>query len=55
VTLRYSLPQQTVATWASAAVGFSLLAVPAGQWWWERRRRRPGRGGAVEPVAGDEE
>src|SRR6185437_1495883 len=26
VTLRYSLSQQTVATWASAAVGFSLLA-----------------------------
>ena len=39
VTVRYSMPQQGLATWASALVGVSLLAVPAGEWWWERRRR----------------
>lgn len=48
VTLRYALPQQTPATWASAAVGLSLLAVPAGEWWWERRRRMPQKSAAVE-------
>lgn len=48
VTLRYSLPQQTAATWASVAVGVGLLAVPAGEWWWERRRRD-------RPVVGDDE
>lgn len=54
VALRYSLPQQTVGTWASGAVGLSLAAVPAGEWWWQRRRRRPGDPGAVEAGPGDE-
>jgi hypothetical protein len=53
--LRYSLPQQTAATWASVAVGAALLAVPAGELWWERRRRKPGLDGAIEPVVADEE
>ncbi|NUP46065.1 MAG: YfhO family protein [Catenulispora sp.] len=41
VTLRYDLPQQTTATWASTGVAISLMAVPAGEWWWQRRRSRP--------------
>ncbi|ACU70992.1 hypothetical protein Caci_2073 [Catenulispora acidiphila DSM 44928] len=48
VTLRYDLPHQAAATWASGAVGLSLMAVPAGEWWWERRRRRPGARDAME-------
>ncbi|MEY9931034.1 hypothetical protein ABH926_005681 [Catenulispora sp. GP43] len=54
VALRYSLPQQTVGTWASGAVGLSLAAVPAGEWWWERRRRRPGDPDVVAARPGDE-
>ncbi|MEY9860143.1 hypothetical protein ABH935_005779 [Catenulispora sp. GAS73] len=38
VTVRYSMPQQGLATWGSVFVGVSLLAVPAGEWWWGRRR-----------------
>jgi hypothetical protein len=53
VTLRYALPQQSVATWASAAVGLSLLAVPAGELWWERRRSPSGAAGAG-PLPGDD-
>jgi hypothetical protein len=40
VTLKYDLPRQTVATWASGLVGLSLLAVPTGEWWLASRRRR---------------
>ncbi|WP_194908560.1 YfhO family protein [Catenulispora rubra] len=53
VTVRYSMPQQGLATWASALVGASLLAVPTGEWWWERRRR-PGVALATAVAGGGE-
>jgi hypothetical protein len=52
VTLRYSMPQEGLATWASVLIGVSLLAVPAGEWWWERRRRSAVTAGG-EPLPGD--
>jgi hypothetical protein len=45
VVLRYDLPHQTAATWASIAMVVVLIGVCAGEWWWERRRRS-----AVETV-----